>query len=97
MLNDHATTGKTMQKRREWNHARCPCCDTNGEDVEHVMTCTNVDAQQRWKSSIKKLEKWMKKTKTAPHLKNTFIQHLDQWHKGKEIQTTTKLDGKMYH
>lgn len=31
----------------------------------------------------------MKQTKTAPHLKNTFIQHLNHWHKGKEIYLTT--------
>lgn len=31
----------------------------------------------------------MKQTKTAPHLKNSFIHHLNHWHKGKQIYFIT--------
>lgn len=47
MLSNHATTGKTLQKRRDWDHDRCPRCGENGEDVEHVLICTNIEAQKK--------------------------------------------------
>ena len=52
MISGFAPTGRTMFKRDEWDHSKCPRCEQENEDSVHVITCQAKSAQQERKKAI---------------------------------------------
>ena len=63
------------------DNSNCPRCDEPGEDTLHVVTCQHPNAQDQWKKSNKRLNEWMKKKKTDPHLRTQLLAMFTNWYK----------------
>ena len=72
-------TGKMMKRWKKRDNARCPRCDKEEEDAEHVWLCQGEGANDIWDKSIERLLDWMKKEKTYGKLAEVICDHLSAW------------------
>jgi hypothetical protein len=78
--------GKQMKRRKEWSHAKCPRCDHQEEDAEHVLRCQGSGAKEHWETSIEELAKWMRSQQTAPAITNAVCEGLNAWYNGQRME-----------
>ena len=76
------STGKTMVQRRKWSMAKCPRCDCEVEDSEHILLCKGSGAKEQWEQGLSALASWMRHTGTAVDVNQAIIQGLDSWYNG---------------
>ena len=75
-------TGKMMLRRKEWSAAKCPRCECEVEDSEHVLKCQGSGAVEQWKHGIDALDSWMRNKGTAFDVTQAIAQGLDSWYFG---------------
>lgn len=85
-MSDNLPTGNNMEKWGLWDNAKCPYCEHNNEDAEHVLRCQHVDVRNLWDSSLTKLSTDLDKLGTAPAIRTTLINSLRTWSSGYEPQ-----------
>jgi hypothetical protein len=73
-------TGKMMVRRKEWTMAKCPRCDCQTEDSEHVLRCQGSGAKEQWQQGIDEVESWMRRKGTAMDVTQAITQGLDAWY-----------------
>ena len=84
----HCGTGKMAVLRGHQDRSNCPRCDEPGEDTMHVVTCQHPTAQDQWILSNRRLNKWMIKHKTDPHLRIQLLSMLTNWYKNGRFEPT---------
>ena len=74
-----SATGRVMKRRKEWDHDRCPRCDTPNEDRVHVIKCKHPTTVSLWKKSLENLQEEMEILKTDPEIIKVIITRLNEW------------------
>jgi hypothetical protein len=67
---------------KQWKHQdqdKCPRCEQDREDVQHVMKCQHPTATIVWDDAMKKLENWMIKNECEPRMKTIIVESLQSW------------------
>jgi hypothetical protein len=74
-------TAGVNQVLHNWKKSPSPICSkcTEMETTNHVWQCKGHDNHETWEKFFSKLETWVKKVDTCPHLKNTIIVNLQAW------------------
>ena len=71
-------TGKMMKRCNQWNHSKCPRCETPDEDTLHVIMCPDDEARSNLYDNICAVDTWIEKYKTHPAIRsiitNTLLQ-----------------------
>ena len=80
--------GVMMKLWKFQSHSKCPRCQTENENVEHVLKCQHDTAQDKWKECLKELEEWMKDNDAHPELRESIIENLSTWHDNKQRPTS---------
>lgn len=62
--------------------AKCPRCDCEVEDSEHVLRCQGSGAKEQWQQGLTALDSWMRQKGTAIDVNQAIVQGLDSWYKG---------------
>ena len=92
-LTKHASgfcaTGKMMKRRGEWTTAKCPRCDEEIEDNQHVLQCRGAGAKEQWQEGIKSLRKWTTEQGTSCDISAAISDGLQAWYNNE----TPELDG----
>jgi hypothetical protein len=44
-----------MLRRKEWDRDRCPMCEANNENSDHILRCPAPSARQQWVESLDSL------------------------------------------
>ncbi len=65
---------------------KCPCCDAELEDKQHILHCPAIGARQQWKTSVDKLQKWLREQGMEPGLQDTILAELKAWSQAQEPQ-----------
>jgi hypothetical protein len=52
--------GKTLLLREYQDHSKCPCCDQDGEDNQHVLKCLDAKAVTKWTACLATLTAWLR-------------------------------------
>ena len=63
-----APTASKMVHRKEWDSDKCPRCQLEKEDVDHIMSCKNEIAYEQRLKGILTLKRWMQRNSTAPEI-----------------------------
>ena len=79
-ISGYNATGRQMLRRKEWENSRCPKCNEEHENSDHVVTCPCNDAREKFDDMILDLCQKMERIKTCPVIT--------------EIITMTLFDGK---
>jgi hypothetical protein len=79
----HFGTGTKMRLWKFQDHDKCPSCDLK-EDPPHILKCKDKRSKSVWNDSLDKLEKWMTKNKTDPHITKCILLRLNEWHDDKQ-------------
>jgi len=67
-LSGHCAVGRTMLRRKQWDHSNCPCCALPDETSRHVLLCSNPGARQVYSLGIASLRQWLEHMQTDPHI-----------------------------
>ncbi len=69
-----------MLKKYKWQqHTKCPRCQQDDEDVQHVLQCPAVLATATWNHEIQKLQEWMIQQQGEPDMVDAIIQNIKAW------------------
>ena len=70
-------------------HSNCPRCNTNNENIAHVLQCPNKQACIEWDKNMEALKQWMLQNKMPPNLthiiisntilSNTILSNINAW------------------
>ena len=71
--------GKMLVKYKHQSHSRCPRCNTENEDVTHMIQCQADSAKAAWDAELKKLEAWMVENDGDPDMIQAIIGNLNAW------------------
>ena len=71
--------GKVMAMRNARAHNKCPRCDHEVEDTNHVLHCQDDDAIRTWKKAMDDIKDWCLKVDTIPAIINTRFPLLIGW------------------
>jgi hypothetical protein len=74
-----SATGRVMFRRKEWEHDRCPRCDAENEDSNHIFRCPAPSAHQQWKESLDSLEVKLEDLWTHPDISRIIMAKLRAW------------------
>ena len=83
---DQAPVRKILMRREHATTAECPRCKAESEDVEHMLTCPDAEAQKRWDSAIQAVEATLSALDTAPDITRAICIGLNQWRQGVETE-----------
>jgi hypothetical protein len=81
-------TGTKLKLYKYQTHSKCPRCETDNEDTDHVLQCPHPDAKHSWDEAITKLEVWMTENKGHPELVELICLGLNSWHKNDRVPLT---------
>ena len=84
--------GKTLVKYGYQDHSKCPRCNADNENVEHVLTCPDPMAKATWDNEIRKLKDWLVENDSHPVMADTIINNLKAWHSGSIYPATYHED-----
>jgi hypothetical protein len=73
-------TGKMLKIYRFQKHSKCPRCQTDNENTNHVLQCNHSEALTLWNTSLTSLEEWMLSNNGHPELVELIILGLTKWH-----------------
>lgn len=85
-LSENLPTGKNMVKWGHRDSSKCPFCNQDDEDAEHVLRCQHADVRSQWDTALDKLALDLDKLSTAPTLRHAIITNLRTWSRGYEPQ-----------
>ena len=81
--------GKMMQQRKEQTTAKCPRCNTEVEDAEHVLKCTGSGATEKWQEQILELKKHLIKQDTGQEVRKALLAGLQTYREGTDCAHPT--------
>ena len=87
--------GIYLQQWKEQNHAQCPRCRTEEEDVQHVLHCKHEDAISLWSTGVAEIERWIKWNKAIPGLAPIVEKRLKEWQAGDTISEVSSQDNRI--
>jgi len=74
--------GKMMQRRGEQETAKCPRCDCEMEDSEHVLKCCGTGATEKWQEQVRLLRLWLVKTGTDRQIREAILKGVQAFRSG---------------
>jgi hypothetical protein len=77
--------GRVMQRRKKWDHDKCPRCGQENETVEHLLLCPAHEVRLKWETSVQQLHEWLKQKGTHPQLAALLCSRLLQWSSGQAL------------
>ena len=84
--------GKWMKRWKQRESAKCPRCNHEEEDAQHVLQCRGVGVEQAWEIALESLEQRCIDLNTDPNIVEGLLQRLRQWRTGTtssdEFETT---------
>jgi hypothetical protein len=72
--------GNMLRIYRFQNHSKCPRCELDNENTNHVLRCRHPEASALWDTSVEDLEQWMLSNNRHPELVELIILSLTNWH-----------------
>jgi hypothetical protein len=70
-------TGRVMLRR--WDHDRCPRCEANNENSDHILRCSAPSARQQWVESLDSLAVKLEEYRTHPDISRFIMAKLRAW------------------
>jgi hypothetical protein len=61
--------GKVMERCKDWDHSKCPCCNQLDKDPLDVLQSKDPCSCLQWAHSLDALSAWMKVKDTNPHIR----------------------------
>ena len=77
--------GKWMKRWKQRESAKCPRCDHEEEDAQHVLKCRGEGVEQVWETALESLEQRCIDLNTDPDIVQGLLQRLRQWRTGTAI------------
>mgnify|MGYP003487338349 FL=1 len=77
--------GKWMKRWKQRESAKCPRCDHEEEDAQHVLKCRGEGVEQVWETALGSLEQRCIDLNTDPDIVQGLLQRLRQWRTGTAI------------
>jgi hypothetical protein len=74
-----SATGHVMLRRKEWDHDRCPRCNTHNEDSDHILRCPATSARQQWTESLDSMAEKLEEYRTHPDIGRIIMAKLRAW------------------
>jgi len=87
-VSGHFATGKNMQQWKFRSTAECPRCHDPREDKQHLLSCPDTAARERWEKAMKELESWLRDENTERQLRNQLMAYLRNRNSPNETATT---------
>jgi hypothetical protein len=81
--------GKMMHRRRERDTPKCPRCDFEVEDTEHVLKCHGTGADDKWKEQHRELKQWLTKAGTDTQIRGAILKGLTAFRDDAEFSSST--------
>ena len=81
----NSATSKVMHRRGERDDTKCPLCEAEVEDTDHVFRCLGTDMEKTYLAESKKFLDWLKKT-TEPSVRNVMMEFLDSTRENRPFQ-----------
>jgi hypothetical protein len=81
-------TGIKLKLYKYQSHSKCPRCEIDNEDTDHVVRCPHPDAKHIWETAISNLETWMLQNKGHHELMELICLCLNSWHKDDRLPLT---------
>ena len=78
-ISGFTSSGSHMVKLKLRQHAKCPGCPHQNEDLQHILTCPHPDTTSLRQSLLKEMEDWFLSSKTHPLISSFILQGLSQW------------------
>jgi hypothetical protein len=80
--------GKMMYRMKQWPSPACPRCGLE-EDTEHVWTCQQPEAQQKWEEAVDALSYYLRTQSTKPEISTAIIDGLNGWRNNSKVDYDT--------
>jgi hypothetical protein len=74
-----SATGRVMLQHKEWEHDRCPRCETLNKDSDHILLCPAPSAKQQWQLSLEALNLKLEEYCTHPDIRRVVMAKLRAW------------------
>lgn len=71
--------GITLALYNYQSHTKCPRCNEDDEDTEHVIKCHHNAAENTWHKSLQDVRKWILDNNGDATLANAIIDNLQAW------------------
>ncbi len=75
-ISGHCAVGRTMLRRKQWDHSNCPCCAAPDETTQHVLQCPDPGLRQMYGAGIASLRQWLTHMHTDPQISACFCDTL---------------------
>ena len=88
----HISVGRMMELREARDNNECPRCGCSTETTLHVLRCPARSSRRHWNQRLRLLEKWMRKSRTAPEIQEaiyTVLKNFPQLGEGSRVSTDT--------
>ena len=69
----HCGTGRMELIRGNQPHSKCPRCDCDNEDTQHILRCNDARARHQWTEAIQAFQQWLIDQDTEPTLRDLII------------------------
>jgi len=69
-----------MVRRKKRDTAKCPRCDCEVEDGEHVLRCKGPSAREAWTAALEKLQLSLLTMQTATYIVSVLRDGLNHWY-----------------
>jgi len=89
-------TGRMMARWKLRDESTCPRCGVIDEDMEHVLRCQNIKANEQWELSLASLRQWLEKHDTHPELTELLCSRLSAWRNGDDLLPLEFSDPDLY-
>jgi len=77
-----------MQRWKFRSTAECPRCHDPREDKQHLLSCPDTAARERWEKAMKELESWLRDENTERQLRNQLMAYLQNWNSPNDTAMT---------
>lgn len=83
--------GRLLHKRDGKHSHACPTCGRDNETWQHLFQCTHPDREEWRLKTLRKMRKHMDDVTTDPHLQEMFLEGLECWMRGTELNREKHL------
>ncbi len=88
-MSGHFSHGKNTVRWKQHSFAACPQCGCTPEDKNHILTCQQEEATEKWEVALTNLEDWLKQEQSDPQLIIALLNGLCLWRKGESVPDDT--------
>jgi hypothetical protein len=71
--------GQNQLQRKFWKHSKCPRCDAEVEDADHIVKCPTPEATNIWEGGITGLRIKLRDIKTKSCIEEILRERLNAW------------------